>query len=209
MFWNTLTGEQKKNAEENIVEHLKGAATFLQVSESTFYVATRLGVWWISDLNCIRFLAVRQKYVPLVSRRRFRGWMSRFVLRYCHEFRQEKLKKIAEVSRKNSRYSGFSHNRLSLQPLLWHCCCTVHSLNFAGWAGNTEDRSFWNRRRMWAWSLQFCTVLSAFLFLMRQEETNEKHWFTGEGSICLSEIKRKVNVWISTRKSIWVACSRR
>jgi hypothetical protein len=128
MFWNTLTGEQKKNTEDNILEHLKGAATFLQVSESTFYVATRLGVWWISDLNCIRFLAVRQKYVPLVSRRRFRGRMSRFFLRYCHEFRQEKLKKIAEVSRKNSRYSGFSHNRLSLQPLLWHCCSTVHSL---------------------------------------------------------------------------------
>jgi hypothetical protein len=35
MYWNTLTVEQKRSLEQNIVENLKGAAPFLQVSETT------------------------------------------------------------------------------------------------------------------------------------------------------------------------------
>jgi len=35
MFWNELTAEQRKNMELNIAENLKGAAPFLQVSETT------------------------------------------------------------------------------------------------------------------------------------------------------------------------------
>jgi hypothetical protein len=35
MFWKTLTAEQKNNLELNIAENLKGAARFLQVSETT------------------------------------------------------------------------------------------------------------------------------------------------------------------------------
>jgi catalase len=35
MYWDTLTTEQKKNLELNVAEHLKGAAPFLQVSETT------------------------------------------------------------------------------------------------------------------------------------------------------------------------------
>jgi len=31
MFWNKLTPQQKMNTEENIYEHLKGAACMLQV----------------------------------------------------------------------------------------------------------------------------------------------------------------------------------
>jgi len=35
IFWDTLTAQQKKNLELNIVESLKDAAPFLQVSERT------------------------------------------------------------------------------------------------------------------------------------------------------------------------------
>jgi hypothetical protein len=35
MYWNTLNAYEKKNLELNIAENLKGAALFLQVSETT------------------------------------------------------------------------------------------------------------------------------------------------------------------------------
>jgi hypothetical protein len=35
MFWSALTAGQKKNLQFNIVGSLKGAAPFLQVSETT------------------------------------------------------------------------------------------------------------------------------------------------------------------------------
>jgi len=35
MYWNSLTAEQKQRLEDNTVEYLRGAAPFLQVSETT------------------------------------------------------------------------------------------------------------------------------------------------------------------------------
>jgi hypothetical protein len=35
MYWNTLTPDQKRSLEQNIIGNLKGAAPFLQVSETT------------------------------------------------------------------------------------------------------------------------------------------------------------------------------
>jgi hypothetical protein len=82
VFWNTLTAEQKKNLEQNIAENLKGAAPFLQVSETTPWHKTYNALihdQYFGEFNTLTLCVVHQ-----LER-------NSSYIRCFQDFRQEKL----------------------------------------------------------------------------------------------------------------------